>query len=97
MSNTGDERRLRWLARLVTLLTAVMIVGVIAIVALLVTRIGRTPGVPIPEAITLADGSGVVSVTVGPDWYLVATGNGRLLAYDRTTGALIREIEIRGP
>jgi hypothetical protein len=97
MDGTGDERRLRWLARLVTLLTAVMIAGVVAIVALLVTRIGRTPELPVPEAIRLPDGSGVVSITVGPDWYLVATDGGRLLAYDRATGALVREIEIEGP
>jgi hypothetical protein len=96
MDGTGDERRLRWLARLVTLLTAVMIVGVVAIVALLVTRIGRAPDLPVPEAITLPDGSGVVSVTVGPDWYLVATDSGRLLAFDRATGALIREVDIGG-
>lgn len=95
MDGSPDERRLRWLARLVTMLTAVMIAGVLAIVALLVTRLGQSPDLPIPEEIALPDGARAVSVTVGPDWYLVATQDGRLLAYDRATGGLLREITIR--
>lgn len=95
MNGTPDEIRLRWLARLVTVLTAVMIVGVVAVVALLVTRLGRTSELPIPEEISLPDGARAVSVTVGPDWYLVATEDGRLLAYSRDTGALLREFEVR--
>ncbi len=95
MDGTPDERRLRWLARLVTVLTAVMIGGVVAIVALLVTRLGQQSALPLPEEIALPDGARAVSVTVGPDWYLVGSEDGRLLAYDRDTGALIREILIR--
>ena len=95
MSETPDERRLRWLARLVTVLTAVMIVGVVAIVALLVTRLGQTPAVPIPEEITLPERQRAVSVTVGPDWYAVGTQSGRFLIYDRATGSLLREIAVR--
>ena len=94
MHETPDERRLRWLARLVTVLTAVMIAGVVAIVALLVTRLGQTPALPLPEEIALPEGARALSVTVGPDWYLVATQDGRLLAYDRGTGALLREIRL---
>ena len=96
MSETPDERRLRWLARLVTVLTVVMIAGVVAIVALLVTRLGQSPDLPIPEQITLPAGAQAVSVTVGPDWYAVGTDDGRLLVYDRRTGALLREVAVRG-
>lgn len=94
MDGTPDERRLRWLARLVTVLTAVMIVGVVAVVGLLVTRLGRTTALPLPDEIALPGGARAVSVTVGADWYLVATEDGRLFAYDRTTGALLREVRI---
>jgi hypothetical protein len=95
MNETPDERRLRWLARLVTVLTAVMIAGVVTIVALLVTRLGPSPALPIPEEITLPEDAQAASVTVGPDWYAVGTTDGRLLVYDRATGALLREIAVR--
>ncbi len=95
MHGTPDERRLRWLARLVTVLTAVMIAGVVAIVALLVTRLSQPSALPLPEEIELPDGVRALSVTVGPDWYLVGAEDGRLLAYDRDTGTLIREIVVR--
>ena len=77
-----------------TVLTAVMIAGVVAVVALLVTRLGQTPSLPLPEEISLPEGARALSVTVGPDWYLVATEDGRLLAYDRATGALMREVDL---
>ena len=94
MSETPDERRLRWLARLVTVLTAVMIAGVVAIVALLVTRLGQAPALPLPEEVALPDGARALSVTVGPDWYVIATEDGRLLVYDRRSTALMREIDL---
>jgi Family of unknown function (DUF6476) len=95
MGGTPDERRLRWLARLVTVLTAVMIAGVVAIVALLVTRLGQAPVIPLPETIALPKGETALSVTVGPDWYAVGTARGRFLVYDRGTGALLRDVEVR--
>lgn len=95
MNETSDERRLRWLARLVTVLTTVMIVGVVTIAALLVTRLSGAPTIPLPEEITLPGGTRAVSVTIGPDWYAVGTEDGRLIVFDRATGAQIREVVIR--
>ena len=90
----ADARRLRWLARLVTVLTATMIVGVVTIVALLVTRLSATPPLPLPKSVVLPEGAHAVSITVGPEWYAVGTADGRLLVFAREGGALLQEVLI---
>ena len=91
----ADARRLRWLARLVTVLTATMIVGVLAIVVLLVTRFSGPAALPLPEELTLPDGARAVAVTAAADWYAVVTEDQRLLLFGRPGGELRREIDLR--
>ncbi len=78
----ADARRLRVLARLVTLLTAVMIAGVVTIVALLVIRLNRPAPAPVlPATLELPADIAVYSVTAGPGWYLVVTRDQRILVF----------------
>jgi hypothetical protein len=87
-----EARRLRWLARLVTVLTAVMIAGVLVIVALLVIRLNRPPAqVALPAEISLPRGAAPLAVTAGPGWYLVVTRDERLFLFGGD-GTLRREI-----
>jgi hypothetical protein len=85
---------LKFLARLVTVLTATMIIGLLVIVALLVTRFWSEPGLPaLPEAIALPEGARATAFTQGAGWYAVVTEDGRILVYDRQTGALRQVVE----
>jgi len=90
---------LKFLARLVTVLTATMILGLLVIVGLLVTRFWTEPdsvALPaLPEVITLPAGARATAFTQGEGWYAVVTGDGRILVYDRGTGALRQEVELR--
>ncbi len=79
---------LKFLARLITVLTATMILGLLVIVGLFVTRFWGAPDVPLPERLTLPDGARATAFTQGQDWLAVVTQDGRILIYDRTSGAL---------
>jgi Family of unknown function (DUF6476) len=84
---------LRFLKGLVIVLMVVMIVGVITIVALLVTRMSSNP-MPLPETISLPDGTKAQAVTAGDGWYAVVTTDNRILIFDRLTGNLRQNIAI---
>lgn len=81
---------------LVILLTLTMIVGVITVVFLLVTRMprafARLP--PMPEAISLPDGTRAAAFTQGMDWYAVVTADDQILIFDRETGALKQTVKV---
>ena len=72
---------------LVTILTAVMIAGLLAIVAVIVISY-RNARAPLPEAITLPDGSTATAYTQGSDWYAVVTEADEILIFDRASGEL---------
>ncbi|MDK3073860.1 DUF6476 family protein [Sedimentitalea sp. JM2-8] len=95
-----EPANLRFLRRLVTTLTAVMIVGLLVIVSLLVIRFSSDPApsaLPLPESIALPNGVTAAAVTYGPDWYAIVTNDGRILIYDRATGALRQTVTIDTP
>ena len=81
---------LRWL---VIVLMITMIVGVITIVGLLVTRMPSGAGPVLPESLTLPEGAKAEAVTVGADFVLVVTTDGRALVYGRN-GAFRQEIAL---
>ena len=86
---------LKFLARLVMVLTATMILGLLVIVGLLVTRFWSEPDLPpLPEAITLPEGARATAFTQGEGWYAVVTEDGRILIYDRATGALRQVVDL---
>jgi len=73
-----------------------MIIGVITVVALLVTRM---PGavrqsLPLPDQITLPDGTSAQAFTQADAWYAVVTTDNRILIFSRKTGVLQQEIKI---
>ena len=80
----GDLRFLRWL---VIALTTVMIVGLLTIVTVLVIRLNASPAPVLPETIDLPAGMEAVAVTVSREAVVVLTQDGRVLAFDRFTGA----------
>jgi hypothetical protein len=87
---------LKFLARLVTVLTATMILGLLVIVGLLVTRFWSGPEMPpLPDAISLPEGARATAFTQGEGWYAVVTEDGRILIYDRGTGALRQTVGIQ--
>ena len=92
-----DARTLRFLKGLVTVLTATMILGLGAIVVMLMIRLQApaTPAhPPLPETITLPQGTTATAFTQGAAWYAVVTADERILIYSRETGALIQDIVI---
>ncbi len=74
---------LKFLKWLVIVLMVTMILGVITIVGLLVTRMPGGGGVVLPENLTLPEGAKAEAVTVGWDFLLVVTVDGRALVYGR--------------
>ena len=79
---------------MVTGLTGVMIVGLVVVVALIVIRF-RDSGPVLPEDITLPDGARAYAVTAAEGWFAVVTDDDRILIFDRITGALRQEIEVK--
>ena len=78
---------------MVMLLTAVMIGGVLVTFALIVIRLSdRTP--TLPDQIALPDGARAQALTIGANWYAVATDDNRILIFDKTTGKLRQEIAV---
>ena len=70
-----------------------MIGGVITIVGLLVTRLPSAAGPVLPESLALPDGAQAEAVTVGADFVLVVTTDGRALVYGRD-GTFRQEIAL---
>lgn len=85
------RRTVRYLRALVTALAAVMGAGVIALVALLVIRL-PDGAAPLPESLTLPDGTTALAFTRGPDWMAVATRDA-ILIYD-LSGTLRQSVAI---
>ena len=90
-----EPANIRFLRRLVTVLTAVMICGLLVMIGLFVTRLGtaRAP-LPLPEMITLPDGTRAAAFTQGSDWYAVVTSSDEILIFDRSTGDLRQRIAV---
>lgn len=78
---------------LVTVLTVVMIAGIVGILGLIWHRYSNARA-PLPEVITLPDGTSATAYTQGSDWYAVVTGDDRILIFDRATGKLRQEMRI---
>ena len=74
-----------------------MIAGLVIIIALFVIRFSEEPATyvaPLPEAITLPDGTTATAFTQGRDWYAVVTESDEILIFDRTSGTLRQTIRI---
>lgn len=80
---------------MVTTLMVVMICGFLVIVSLFVIRYSAEKQT-LPDVITLPDGTRAEAFTVGPGWYGVVVQNGsRILIFDRDSGTLRQEVEIK--
>ncbi len=89
-----EPANLKFLRRLVTTLTATMIVGLVIIVSLIVIRY-RDRSAPLPDTISLPDGTTATAYTQGSDWYAVVTGDDRILIFDRASGALRKTMSLK--
>ena len=90
-----EPANLRFLRRLVTVLTAVMICGLLVIIGLFVTRLSATPpALPLPDEITLPEGTTARAFTLGPDWYAIVTTDDEILIYNRATGELRQTVTL---
>jgi len=61
-----------------------MIIGFVVLIGFLITRFPDTTAsqpLPLPDQITLPDGSHPVAFTRGPDWYAVVTQDDEILIY----------------
>ena len=87
---------LTYLKRLVTVLTVVMIAGFILMITMLVIRLNRDP-LPLPDRITLPEGTSAYSFTQGQDWFGVVTSDNQILVYDRASNRLIQTIDVTVP
>lgn len=76
-----------------TVLTAVMIAGLVIVITLLVTRFPKVQA-PLPDTITLPDGTTPTAFTRGAGWYAVVTDDNRILIFSQSSGALRQTIEI---
>ena len=85
-----------YLKRLVTTLAVVMIAGFLVLIALLVIRLNADP-LPLPDRITLPEGTTAYSFTQGVDWLGVVTTDDQILIYDRATSALRQTITLDRP
>lgn len=89
-----DAGTVKYLRILVTTLSATMILGFIIIVVLFVIRFSEVMAPPLPETITLPDGTTPAAFTKGPDWYAVVTSDDRILIFDLKSGALRQTIQV---
>ncbi len=86
---------LAFLRRLVTVLTIIMIGGVVTVVGLLVIRLNANPvPLPLPDSVTLPDGTEATAFTIGSDWYAVVSAEDEILIFDQVTGTLRQTIAI---
>ncbi|MGB1035394.1 MAG: DUF6476 family protein [Paracoccaceae bacterium] len=88
-----EPANLRFLRVLVTTLTGVMIGGLVLIITLVALDY-TDRAAPLPEAITLPDGTTAHAFTYGQRFFAVVTTDDRILIYDRDTQELRREITI---
>ena len=100
LDKTAEPANLRFLRILVTILTASMIAGLVTIIVLIVIRVPtviRTveDPVPLPEAITLPDGTVATSFTQGDDWFAVVTKDNEILIFNRDDATLRQQITIQ--
>lgn len=84
---------LRWLKTLVIVLTTVMIVGIVLLVGTMIVKLNTTAP-PLPDAITLPNGTKATAFTQGDTWYAVVTTGNEILIFDRTTGALRQRVQV---
>lgn len=77
-----------------TTLTVVMIGGLVVIISLLVIRL-QAADAPLPAEITLPAGVAAEAVTLGSDWIAVVSQDNRILIFDRESGELRQEIQIK--
>lgn len=88
-----DAGTLRFLKTLVTGLTVTMIAGLLVLIVLFVTRF-PTPQTPLPDAITLPDGTRATAFTQGATWYAIVTEGNEILIYGRDSGEIAQRIAI---
>lgn len=74
-------------------LTVTMIAGITLISYVIWSRYSD-PAVPLPEVITLPNGTTAKAFTKGPDWFAVVTGDDEILIFDSATSDLRQRIEI---
>ena len=84
---------LRFLKVLVIALTGTMILGIALIAGLLAYRLSADP-MPLPERITLPEGTAAVAYSEGTDWIAVVTDRDEIVIFDRATGTLRQTIVI---
>lgn len=100
MQNAPDDDpipeppNLRFLRRLVTTLTVTMIAGVILITALIVIRYNQS-STPLPNVITLPDGTTATAFTQARNWYAVVTEDDQILIFARDNGRLLQTIRVQ--
>ena len=70
-----------------------MIAGVILITALIVIRYNQSAS-PLPDIITLPDGTSATAFTQARNWYAVVTEDDRILIFARDSGRLLQTIRI---
>ncbi len=95
IENPIEPANLRFLRRLVTVLTVIMIGGVVTVVSLLVIRLNSVPApLPLPEQVTLPDGTTATAFTIGSDWFAVVTEYDEILIFDQVTGMLRQTVKL---
>ncbi|WP_299370655.1 DUF6476 family protein [uncultured Tateyamaria sp.] len=95
MGTPEEPANLAFLRRLVTVLTIIMIGGVVTVVGLLVIRLNEEPAaIPLPDRVTLPDGTTATAFTVGSDWFAVVTEAEEILIFDQVTGTLRQTLTI---
>ncbi len=77
-----------------------MIAGLVTIIVLIVIRVPNVirtveDPVPLPEIITLPDGSEASTFTQGPDWFAVVTKENQILIFNRDDGSLRQTLQIK--
>jgi len=97
--NSGEPANLKFLRILVTILTASMIAGLVTIIVLIVIRVPNVirtveDPLPLPEAITLPDGTTAQTFTRGQDWYAIVTTDNQILIFNIEDGALRQTLQI---
>ena len=88
-----EPANLKFLRRLVTVLTATMIAGVILITSLIVIRYNQS-ATPLPDTITLPDGTTATAFTQARNWYAVVTEAHEILIFSRDSGRLLQTIQV---
>lgn len=88
-----EPANLKFLRRLVTVLTVTMIAGVILITSLIVIRYNQSAA-PLPDTITLPDGTTATAFTQARNWYAVVTEADEILIFSRDSGRLLQTIQV---